>query len=498
MKLDKLLNGIEYDASKSSYLHEHDISNIVYDSRKASDNSLFIAIEGENYDGHNFICEAITLGAIAVVANKNKIQDINSMNSNFSSNHKDSISIIQVNDTRKTMSALANNFFENPSSKINTIGITGTNGKTTTAYIINKILNDNDLSSGSIGTLGFILNSDIINTGYTTPESIELHNFLNQLYKAKIDNVVMEISSHSLALNRVDNITMDTGVYTNLSPEHLDFHGNMESYFTEKLKLFNLLKEDGNAVINLDDTYANRIIENIKSNIITYGFNNNADIYPVEYNMTYDKMSFTLSIFNELYDVESSITGKFNIYNIMASIGCGINNNIEISNIINSIKKIKTIPGRMEFVGNKDKKVFIDYAHTPDAFKNIFNLIDKIKDPNDEVITLFGCGGDRDKSKRAEMAKISEEYSNKVVVTSDNPRSESLDSIINDINAGFCSNKHLIIKKREEAIKHAIKEMNKNSILLVLGKGREDYEVIGKIKYKHNDIQIIKRELDAN
>tara|TARA_Y100000994_G_scaffold187503_1_gene156303 strand:- start:15816 stop:17303 length:1488 start_codon:yes stop_codon:yes gene_type:complete len=495
MKLNNLLDGIKYNVSESLYLDKYNINDIVYDSRKVSSNSIFVAIKGEKYDGHNFIHEAASSGAIAIVADQEKVGNINKINSLGAD--KD-VLVIKVKNTRKAMSKLASNFFESPSSKINTIGITGTNGKTTTSYIINEIFNYNGLKSASIGTLGFISNSSIINTGYTTPESVELHDFLNQLYQAEIDNVVMEISSHSLALHRVDNVIINTGIYTNLSPEHLDFHGNLESYFMEKLKLFSLLKSNGNAIINLDDFYSNRIIEKIKSNVITYGFNNNADIYPTKYNIEYNKMSFTLSVFNEYYDFESNITGRFNIYNIMASVGCALNNDINIPDIVSSIKKIKAIPGRMEFIGTIDKKIFIDYAHTPDAFENVFQLVNEIKKDKNHIIVLFGCGGDRDKNKRSQMAMIAEKYCNEIVVTSDNPRTESLDSIITDISRGFSCNKHIIIKNRQEAIKYAINKMDKNSILLILGKGRENYEIIGKTKYGHDDVQIIKRELNES
>ena len=481
MNLHKILDGVNY----SGVVKDIDIKNISYDSRKISTGSIFVAVEGEKYDGNNFIDEAIKNGARVIISNEKAVN-----------NYK--VPLIKVKNTREAMSRLADNFFNHPSSKINIVGITGTNGKTTTTYIINKIFNDNHLSTGSIGTLGFISNSDIINTGYTTPESIELHSFLDQLYKAKIYNVVIEVSSHSLALHRVDDIIVNTGIYTNLSSEHLDFHGDIESYFQEKLKLFNLIKKDGSAIINIDDSYSSKIINSIKTNIITYGFSKNADIYPTTYSFSYNKMSFTLSVFNEKYKIKSNITGKYNIYNIMAAVACCIANSIPIHNIINSIERIKSIPGRMEFVGNKDKKIFIDYAHTPDAFENILSLISEIKNKNNKIMTLFGCGGDRDKSKRSIMAGIVEEYSNSIIVTSDNPRTESLKNIIKDISQGFSSKKHIIIKNREEAIMYAIREMDKNSILLILGKGRENYELVGNIKHNHDDIGIIKRELDES
>ena len=478
MNLFKVIDGVDYNG----VVKDIDVKNISYDSRKISKESLFIAIKGERYDGHNFISDAIKNGACAIVAdNKSK------------ENYK--IPLIKVKNTRYTMSKLADNFFGHPSSKMNTIGITGTNGKTTTAYIINKIFNENSFKTGSIGTLGFISNSNITNTGYTTPESIELHSFLNQLYKAGIENVVLEISSHSLALHKVDHVAIDTAIYTNLSSEHLDFHGNMESYFKEKLKLFSLLKSDSNAVINIDDRYSKKILKKIKSNIVTYGFKKSADIYPIKYSYDYGGMSFVLSIFNKEYDIKANITGRYNIYNIMASIGVCLLNKIPIQNIINSIKKIKSIPGRMEFIGNKDRKIFIDYAHTSDAFKNVLSFINEIKGENHKIITLFGSGGDRDKLKRSEMAKIAEQYSDSILVTSDNPRTETLKDIINDILSGFSNSKHIIINNRKKAIQYAIKQMDRKSILLILGKGRENYEIIGNIKYKHNDVEIVEREL---
>ena len=249
---------------------------------------------------------------------------------------------------------------------------------------------------------------------------------------------------------------------------------------------------------NIDDKYSKRIINNIKSKIITYGFNSKADIHPVSYQMSYSSMEFQISLFNNLYKINVNITGKHNIYNIMASIAACIINNIPIELIIKSLKNIESIPGRMEFVGNENNKVFIDYAHTPDAYNNILKLINDIKAKNHKVITLFGCGGDRDKLKRPEMAKISEKYSDKIIVTTDNPRTENIDKIISDIIIGFKEKKHIIIKNRETALIKSIKMLNKNSILLVLGKGRETYQLVNQMKIDHNDVEIIKREINES
>ena len=481
MEIKKILNGVDYKGE----FNDFDVKNISYDSRKVTNGTLFVAVKGKNFDGHDFIDEAIKNGAIAIVKNEN-------------SKRNPGIIEVGVKDTRKTLSKLANNFFNNPSSKIGTIGVTGTNGKTTTTYLINRIFNDCGLKTGSIGTLGFISPTNLISTGFTTPESLELNNFIDKLIKGGVKHVVLEASSHALALNRLDNIIIDTAIYTNLSREHLDFHKDMNEYFSEKLKLFTSLSKNANSIINIDDKYSKRIINNIKSKIITYGFNSKADIYPVSYQMSYSSMEFQISLFNNLYKINTNITGKHNIYNIMASIAACIINNIPIELIIKSLKNIKSIPGRMEFIGNENNKVFIDYAHTPDAYNNILKLINDIKAKNHKVITLFGCGGDRDKLKRPEMAKISEKYSDKIIVTTDNPRTENIDKIMNDILIGFKEKKHIIIKNRETALIESIKMLNRNSILLVLGKGRETYQLVNQMKIDHNDIEIIKREINES
>ena len=260
--------------------------------------------------------------------------------------------------------------------------------------------------------------------------------------------------------------------------------------------MFTSVKKNGSVVINIDDKYSREIIKKVKSNILTYGFKRNADIFPIKYDYRFASMSLTISIFKQPYKIKAKITGKHNLYNLMASIATCLINNIPIENIILSIEKIESIPGRMEFIGNNNNKIFIDYAHTPDAYNNILSLINNLKSRKDKIITLFGCGGDRDRLKRSEMAAISEKYSNKVIVTSDNPRSENINNIMNDIESGFNYKKHLIIKDRELAIKEAIKELDENSVLLVLGKGRENYQILNGKKTYHNDVEIIEKVLN--
>ena len=481
MDINQILENIE-----NSYSGENlEIKSIAYDSRKVLSGSLFVAIKGLEYDGHEYIFNAIDKGALAIIASKADMCDA-------------PIPIIQVKDTRKALSKLSANFYNQPSKKINTVGVTGTNGKTTTCYIINSIFNSNGLNSGSIGTLGFMSSSNIINTGYTTPESLELHSFLDNLIKCRIGNVVMEASSHALAQHRLDDVEVDTAVYTNLSQDHLDFHHNMESYFSEKLKLFSSLNSSSSAVINIDDKYSTKIIDNTSASIYTYGFNTSADIYPVNINYSYNSIDATLSIFNNRYRLKSYLSGKHNIYNIMAAIHVALINKLSIEDIIKSIKRIEFVPGRMEYIGNPQYKVYIDYAHTPDAFKNILSMVREMKNNGDKIITLFGCGGNRDQAKRPIMSRIAEKYSDLVVITSDNPRDEPLNDIISDMASGLQLQNHRIIQDREKAIIYAINTMDENTILLILGKGREDYQIVNGVKSLHSDTNIVHGAINAN
>ena len=481
MKFSKIVKNIDYTGKAD----DREISYITHDSRKVRQGTLFIAFKGINSDGHDFIFDAIDKGAIAIIAN-----------GRAPSTNK--VPILQVDNPRKVMSKIATNFFKTDFNYLKMIGITGTNGKTTTTQIINHILKFNQFRSGSLGTLGFDTPTGIQSTNFTTPESIDLHHILDIMKKGGIEYVPMEVSSHAIEMNRVDNIDFKIAIYTNLGFDHLDFHGNEENYFQSKLKLFKSLNSKSLAIINADDKYANRIIENISSNFLTYGIDEkSADLYIEKYELGLSKTKAKICYKNKKYNLETSLVGKFNLHNISASILCCISLGININSIIRAIKEFSSVPGRFEkFKLPKNNFAIIDYAHSPDAFENVFKNISVINKENKKIITLFGCGGERDKYKRSKMAKIAEDFSELTIITNDNPRNEDEDLIINDIINGFSKNQYKIIKDRKTAIKSALK-IAENNLILILGKGIEEYQNIRGEKIPHSDIKIVKEYINA-
>ena len=482
MELKKILKNVSYKGNHDN----RKISNIAHDSRKVKKGTLFIAIQGENNDGHDFIFEAIKRGASAIVANGR-------------APITDKVPIIQVSNPRRVMSKIAANFFEHPSKDINIIGITGTNGKTTTTQIIDHILKNNNCTSSSLGTLGFNSPTGIISTGYTTPESIELQQILKIVKNGGIDFVPMEVSSHAISMNRVDDLDINIGIFTNLGIDHLDFHKNEENYFNTKLKLFKNLKKDSIAIINSDDKYASKIIESINCKYYTYGFNKKSDLSVIDYKLMIDSSTAIIKYKKKNYNLKTHLIGKFNLHNIMASILCCVNTGINMENIIDSIKPFKNVSGRLEkyAILNKKSIALIDYAHSPDAFEKVFKAVNEFK-KDKKIVTIFGCGGNRDKRKRSMMGKIAEKFSNYIYLTNDNPRNENPEQIINDIKRGISNyDRTKIIYDRKKAIEIALGKAN-NSIILILGKGPEEYQIINDEKIPHSDIDIVKNYLNEN
>ena len=479
MNLQSILKNIKYQGEVDNI----EISNITYDSRKVKEGSLFIAISGQNEDGHDYIYEAINKGASAVIANGRAPV-------------LDNIPIIQVSNPRKAMSKIAANFYNNPSKELNIIGITGTNGKTTTTQIIDYIIKANNKTSSSLGTLGFNTPSGMISTGFTTPESIELQQILDTIKKGGIEYVPMEISSHAIELYRTNDVDVNIAIFTNIGHDHLDFHKSIENYFNAKLKLFTQLNKKSTAILNIDDPYTKKIINKINCNYSTYGFNKKADLYIKDYSLNIEKSKAIIQYKDELFELETPLIGKFNLYNLSAAVLCTFELGICKNDIIQSVKYFNNIPGRLEKYNYKSNTIIIDYAHTPDAFSNIFKSIFELKNKNKKIITVFGCGGNRDSSKRKHMGKIASNYSDYIYITNDNPRFEDEDKIIDNICGGISNTEYQIIKDRKKAIISAMN--NENSIILILGKGVEKYQIIKNKKINHSDIKIVKEFINEN
>ena len=479
MNLKSIIKSIKYKGESDN----REILNIAHDSRKVKKGTLFIAIAGEKNDGHDYIFEAIDKGAIAVIANGR-------------SPVTNKVPILQVKNPRKVMSRISANFYNNPSKDVNIIGVTGTNGKTTTTQLINHILSDNNKESSSLGTLGFSTPTGIVSTGFTTPESIDLQQIIRTMANGGIKYIPMEISSHAIKLHRVEDIDINIAIFTNLSIDHLDFHGSLNDYFKTKLKLFKNLDNNSTALLNHDDDYLDDIISEIRCGYETYGFNKNSNLRIISYHLNIDYTQIKFKYKNNEFDLKTHLIGKFNIYNILSSILGSIHLGIDIKDIIKSIEKFKSVSGRLEqFKLINNNHGIIDFAHTPDAFENILSTIKQVSEK--EIVTIFGCGGNRDRTKRPLMASIAEKYSTHVYITNDNPRNENEDSIIDEVISGFKQSNYTIIKDRKVAIEKSLENIQ-NKVLIILGKGRDDYQIMGDKKNYHSDFEIIKKYLDAN
>ncbi len=480
MRLKKLLKNIDYIEIKGS--KDVEISNITQDSRLASVNGLFIAKRGKNFDGSKFLYEAKSAGISAAVV---EIFDP------FLKN----ITQVIVKDASLVEADIAANFYENPSKKLFNIGVTGTNGKTTTSYLIKHILDQNEKRSALIGSIEYILGDIKIEAKLTTPDSVNLQKYLKKAVDSNLKYLCMEVSSHGLDQDRLKNIDFDIAVFTNLSLDHLDYHQNFENYKNAKKKLFDALKEKAVSIINIDDANARYLIKDTKAKIFTYSVKQKADIFVTNKKFDLKGSSFTLHYKNEKIDFFTPLIGEHNILNVLAAISVGLELKIDLEKLKEDIKSFTSVKGRLEKVkNNKNLNIFVDFAHTPDALKNVLQTLKNIK--KTKIINVFGCGGNRDKSKRPLMAKISENLSDISIVTSDNPRNEDPQKIIEDIVKGFSSsNKENIIveKDRKKAIEIAIRLAKENDIVIITGKGHETYQIFENVTTEFDDSVVSRR-----
>ncbi|OOM07353.1 UDP-N-acetylmuramoyl-L-alanyl-D-glutamate--2,6-diaminopimelate ligase [Clostridium saccharobutylicum] len=480
MKLYDLLYNIDYMIVNGQL--DKEIESISYDSRKIMKNSLFVCIKGNHVDGHDFIKEGIKKGALAIVVDE-EIQIKNS-----------EITVIKVENTKIALASIANTFYKSPSKEIELIGVTGTNGKTTVIHYIKDVLEGYGRKTGIIGTLGYELKGEDINidkTNPTTPESLELQQVFRKFINKGAKDIVMEVTSSALAQYRVDNCDFNVGVFTNFSQDHLEEHGTLEAYKNEKIKLFKRCKV---GIINLDEKISQEIIRKSNCEILTYGIKKDADIRATQIRYDSNKVTFNIKFKNLRETVKIDTPGKFTVYNALAAIGACYALGIDIKEIFRLISNVKHVPGRVEILKNSlNKNIIIDYAHTPDALEKLLMMAKDIA--KGRIITVFGCGGERDKTKRPIMGMIGGIMSDYCIVTSDNPRREDPESIIWDIEEGMkiinCHYEKVV--DRKEAIVKAINMLKDEDLLIIAGKGHEDYQVIGDKKLHFDDREVVRQ-----
>ena len=474
MKLGKLLEKV--DIVRTGADTGMDISGICYDTRVIRSGELFIAIRGYETDGHNYINDAVNNGAVCIICETPpEIQ----------------VPFIQVNDSRKALAIVSAVWFDHPASKLKLTGVTGTNGKTSVTNLIKHIIGKCSNSKvGLIGTNGNFIGDRELPAEHTTPESYEMQKLLDKMVLEGCEYVVMEVSSHALYLSRVYGIEYDVGIYTNLSPEHLDFHKSMDEYANAKALLF---KQCKTSVINIDDKYARLMIDNAAGQIMTYSIDNSsADLTAKDIKLQDSKVEFCILATGSINRVELPVPGMFSVYNALASIASAILYGFEIDQIIPALHSFEGVKGRAEVIPTgHDYTVIIDYAHSPDALKNIISAARGFT--KGRVITLFGCGGDRDRTKRPLMGKIATELSDHTIITTDNPRTEIPGEIINEILAGIDSSKTSFtsIENRREAICKALDILKADDVLIIAGKGHETYQILGTEKIHFDDREVI-------
>lgn len=466
------------------------IRGISYDSRKVRDGFAFVCVEGFKTDGHNFVASALSNGAAAIVAQKPV-------------EVPEGVPLILVRDSRKTLAQMAVAFAGFPSRRLTMVGITGTNGKTTTTYLIEKIFKEAGFKTGLIGTIMNKISDKILPVTNTTPESLDLQMLLKEMVDAGVSHVVMEVSSHALELDRVAGVEFDTAIFTNLTQDHLDFHDTMENYLQAKTKLFaDIDKYHGKTrqkycIINADDPGSGSIMEAAAGKVLTYGIENNCDVRAFNISLQANGVAFEVSSPQGDLSLNLHLSGMFNVYNALAAVAAGLAQEIDPDTVKEALESVKGVPGRLEKVDEGEEfSVLVDYAHTPDGLENIIQAARAFA--RGRVITVFGCGGDRDQTKRPIMGEISARLSDYSVLTSDNPRTEEPLFILSQIEEGVRKavdrTKYSVIPDRREAIAYSIRMAQPGDVILIAGKGHETYQIV-QDKVLHFDDREVASEI---
>jgi UDP-N-acetylmuramyl-tripeptide synthetase len=458
------------------------IKGITCNSKNVKKGYAFVAIKGSRSNGSSFIKEAVANGASLLVVgekiNKNKIPG--------------KVKILEVKDCRKFLALAAAEFYGYPCQTLRVAGITGTNGKTTISYLIEAIAKASGAQCGVIGTINYRFKAKTICARNTTPEPVELQELFARMLKSCVKYCAMEVSSHALDQKRVLGINFRQAIFSNLTQDHLDYHKNLNNYFSAKAKLFRMLGKGGEAIINNDDKYGRRLKQMIGGRVISYGIENKSAVMATDINSVLDGTEFRLIGPGINSRIKTHLIGRYNIYNILAAVCWGISEGLPFKVIKSAIEKFKNVPGRLErIIGGGRRNIFVDYAHTPDA---LFNVISALRPLTaGKVVVVFGCGGQRDKLKRPKMGRIVSELADYAIITSDNPRSEPPLQIIQDIRKGINKDNYRVIPDRFKAIYEAIKLTGKNDCLIIAGKGHEDYQVLKNKVLRFSDRKAVEK-----
>ena len=459
------------------------VNKVEFDSRLVSDSDMYVAIAGVNVDGHDFISQAIKNGAKCIVCEKIPTQFV------------DEIVYVNVKSSRKALAIISSNYYDNPSSKLNLIGITGTNGKTTISTLLYDLYRNLGIKSGLISTVKISVGDNDYKAKQTTPDSLSINSYLNEMVKSEVRYCFMEVSSHGIHQNRIEGLNFKGGVFTNLTHDHLDYHENFENYRDTKKQFFDSLSPDSFALTNNDDKNGMVMLQNTTADKYTYSLNSISDFKARILESSFEGMLLKTNN-SEFW---SKLVGRFNAYNILSVYSVGSILGLPKEELLKGLSDLDAVVGRFQFYKKNKITAIIDYAHTPDALENILRSINEIKTADNNLITVVGCGGNRDKTKRPVMGDIASSLSSRVIFTSDNPRNEDPDLIIKEMISGVKlsnSNKTISISNRKEAIKAACQFAQSNDIILVAGKGHESYQEVNGVKNEFDDFDIIKELLN--
>ncbi len=487
MKLSKLLNSVKV-IQVIGNPEQKEVSGITIDSRNASAGSIFFAIKGEKLDGHNFISEVLNRGVSAVVMqNPKAVPD-----QLFA--HSGAVKIV-VEESRKSLAEFSNVFYGEPSKKLKLYGITGTKGKTTTAFYVKNVFQQAGYKTGLLGTIANYIGEKEVKTMLTTPQSNEINSLLAQMISDGCTHCVMEVSSHALDLHRVDYLNFAGAIFTNITSDHMDYHKTFDHYFASKKILFDNIGSNGKVIFNAEDKSGEKIVRDSAGRKYSYGTSDKTDYTITNLKFDLDGTNFDLTHSGHEFHLSTTLVGHFNAFNAASAFALAVAEGVDAETAAEGIKNTPQVPGRFEIIPVKNKRVIVDYSHTSDSLKQALLAVRHIVGNERPVYTVFGCGGDRDRTKRPVMGDIAASMSDRVYITSDNPRTEDPFFIIDEILKGIKTNNYRVIENREDAIRAAIFESEDDAVILVAGKGHENYQEINGVRKHFSDKEISEKYL---